>query len=429
MFEEMYADRVKNMAPSPIRKMMAIAKELVAHGKTVYELNIGQPDIECIPEFAQAISRKAATGQINYSPYIGEKYLRETFARYLNHYFDRRKMPHLVVDTDNILITVGASHALNCTFLAICNPGDEILAIEPFFSPYMGFLAVAGGVIKTIPTCAEEMFALPGEDVIEKLITPRTKAILLNSPNNPSGKIYTREEVERLARICIKHGIFLISDEVYREMILGEEEAYSVFQLDFENDEMNEKLKNLLIVIDSASKSFSLCGVRIGFVVARKPIVDRIALVNAHTVACVSDLLQYGVAGAYDAVLARPDYLESLRATYRERLDATMEAIREYLPHVVAPRPAGAFYVMVKFPEFEDVTEFCHFMLEKFNMGGETVAVTPAGSFYLDSGRGRNEIRMALVVPPDKMRRSIEIISEALKAFKCFKANQVRPML
>lgn len=429
MFEEKYAERVKYLAPSPIRKMMAIAKELVAHGKTVYELNIGQPDVECIPDFAEAINRKAQTGQINYSPYIGEKYLRETFARYLNHYFDRRGVSHLVVDTDNVLVTMGASHALNNTFLAICNPGDEILTIEPFFSPYMGFLAVAGGVIKTIPTTAEQLFALPSEEEIEKLITPRTKAILVNSPNNPSGKIYSKAEMERLARICVRNDLFLISDEVYREMILGDEEAFSVLQLDLENDELNEKLKNLMIVIDSASKSFSLCGVRIGFVVGRKPIVDRIALVNAHTVACVSDLLQYGVAGAYDAVLARPDYLENLRQTYRERLDATMEAIEEYLPHVVAPRPNGAFYVMVKFPEFEDVTEFCHFMLEKFNMGGETVAVTPAGSFYLNSGLGRNEIRMALVVPPEKMRRSILIISEALKAFKSFKANQVRPML
>ncbi len=429
MFEEKYAERVKHLAPSPIRKMMAIAKELVAHGKIVYELNIGQPDVECIPEFAEAINRKAQTGQINYSPYIGEKYLRETFARYLNHYFDRRGVPHLVVDTDNILVTMGASHALNNTFLAICNPGDEILTIEPFFSPYMGFLAVAGGVLKTIPTTAEQGFALPSEEEIEKLITPKTKAILVNSPNNPSGKIFTKVEMERLARVCVKNDIFLISDEVYREMILGDEEAFSVLQIDLENDELNEKLKNLMIVVDSASKSFSLCGVRIGFVIGRKPIVDRIALVNAHTVACVSDLLQYGVAGAYDAVLARPDYLESLRQTYRERLDATMEAIKEYLPHVVAPRPNGAFYVMVKFPEFEDVTEFCHFMLEKFNMGGETVAVTPAGSFYLHSGHGRNEIRMALVVPPEKMRRSILIISEALKAFKCFKANQVRPML
>lgn len=429
MFAEKFADRVKNLNPSSIRKIMAIAKELIAHGKTVYELNIGQPDIECISEFADAVSRRAHTGQINYSPYVGEKYLRETYARYLNNYFDRRREPHLVIDTDNVLVTVGASQALNNAFLAICNPGDEVLTIEPFFTPYSGFLAVAGGVIKTIPTSAEQDFALPDEEEIEKHITPKTKAILVNSPNNPSGKIYSRAEMERLAHVCIRHDLFLISDEVYREMILGEEEAFSVFQLDMGNDEMNEKLKNLLIVVDSASKSFSLCGVRIGFLVARKPIIDRISLVTAHTVACVSDLAQYGVASAYDAVLAQPDYLLQLRRTYRERLEATMEAIREYLPDVVAPRPSGAFYLMVKFPAFEDITEFCYFMLEKFNMGGETVAVTPAGDFYLGSGRGRNEIRIALVVAPEKMRRSIQIISEALRAFKGFKANQVRPML
>ena len=181
--------------------------------------------------------------------------------------------------------------------------------------------------------------------------------------------------------MAIKNNIFLISDEVYREMILGDTEAFSVLQVNLENDEENEKLKNSLIVIDSASKCFSLCGVRVGFVIGKPEIVEKIALVAAHTIACVSDLLQYGVAGAYDAVLSRPDYLENLRNTYRERLDATMEAIAEHLPNVVAPRPQGAFYLMIKFPELDDVTEYCHFMLEKFNLGGETVAVTPAASF------------------------------------------------
>lgn len=429
MLADKFADRVEFLSPSPIRKMMAIAKELVATGKTVYELNIGQPDIKCIPEFAEAINKKAQTGQINYSPFVGEKYLRETFARYLNNYFDSRGRQHLTVDTENVLVTVGASHALSNTFLAICNPGDEVLVVEPYFSPYMGFLAVSGGVLKTIPTCAEDNFCLPSAEEIEKLITPKTRAILFNSPCNPTGKIFSAEEVECLARICVKHNIFLIADEVYREMILGDKEAYSVLQLDFGNEELNEKLKNTIIVIDSSSKSFSLCGVRIGFVVARRPILEKVALVNAHTVACVSDLLQSGVAGAYDAILTRPDYLEQMRTVYRERLEATMAAIKEYLPDVVAPKPDGAFYVMVKFPEFDDITEFCHFLLEKFNLGGETVAVTPAGSFYSGSGRGKNEIRMALVVPPDKMRRSIQIIAEALNAYRLFKATSVRPML
>lgn len=429
MFAERYADRVEFLSPSSIRKMMAIAKELIANGKTVYELNIGQPDISCIAEFGEAIAKKSATGQINYSPIVGETYLRETYARYLNNFFERQGKPHLVIDTENVLITVGASHALTSTFLGICNPGDEVLVIEPYFSPYKGFAAVAGAVLKAIPTHAEDNFALPPSEEIEKLITPKTRAILLNSPNNPSGKIYTADEVERLARICIDHNIFIISDEVYREMTLGDKEAFSVMQVCFDDEEMNEKLKNAIIMVDSASKTFSLCGVRIGFVVARQSIREKLGLVVAHTTACVSDIMQYGVAGAYDAVQARPDYLEQMRRVYRERLEATIAAIAEYLPGVVAPKPSGAFYLMLKFPEFDDITEFCHFMLEKFNLGNETVAVTPAGSFYLTPGYGRNEIRIALVVSPEKMRRSIQIISEALKAFSRFKANLVRPML
>ncbi|OGK10997.1 MAG: hypothetical protein A2W80_01280 [Candidatus Riflebacteria bacterium GWC2_50_8] len=429
MFAERYADRVQFLTPSSIRKMMAIAKGLIAQGKTVYELNIGQPDIECIPEFCEAIDKKAKTGQINYSPIIGEKYLRETYARYLNNFFDKDGKPHLVIDTDNVLITVGASHALTSCFLGICNPGDEVLVIEPYFSPYTGFLAIAGGKLKAIPTRAEDNFALPPAEEIEKLITPKTRAIIFNSPNNPSGKIYSAEEVERLAKICIDHKLFIISDEVYREMTLGDKEAFSVLQVDFGNEEMNEKLKNAIIMIDSASKTFSLCGVRIGTLVARQPILEKLALVVAHTTACVSDIMQYGVAWAYDAILSRPDYLDNMRHVYRERLEATMQAIAEYLPGVVAPKPDGAFYVMLKFPEFEDITEFCLFMLEKFNLGNETVAVTPAGNFYLTPGYGRNEIRIALVVDPEKMRRSIQIISEALKAFRQFRVNLVRPML
>jgi aspartate aminotransferase len=429
MNKEKFAKRVQYLAPSPIRKMMAIAKELAAEGKTVYELNIGQPDIECIPEFAAAINEKAATGQINYAPFIGEKYLRETFSRYLNHYFDRRAVSHLVVDTENILVTVGASHALSNTFLAICDPGDEILVIEPFFSPYIGFLAVSGGVLKSVPTKAENGFALPPDEEIQKHITSKTKAILFNSPNNPSGKIFSKEEVERLARVALKNDLFIIGDEVYREMILGNQEAFSLLQVEFADADENDKYKDSLIVIDSASKSFSLCGVRMGFVVAKPDLLEKIALVNAHTVACVSDLLQYGVAGAYDAILSKPDYLENMRNTYRERLEATIEAIKEYLPEVVAPKPAGAFYLMIKFPELDDITEFCHFMLEKFNLGGETVAVTPAHAFYKDPELGKNEIRVALVVSPEKMRKSIRIMAEALKAFKIYKGYQTRQTL
>ncbi len=412
-----YAKRVENLSPSSIRQMMAIARRLISEGKTVYELNIGQPDIKCISVFPDALAERAREGHSGYSPFIGEKFLRETFARYLNSYFGRTQRRHLVIDTENVLVTCGASQALTNTFLAICEPGEEILCIEPFFPPYAGFLAISGGVVKSVPTFAEQGFVLPPDDVIEKQITPKTRAILFNSPCNPSGKIFTPEEVTRLAKLAIKHDLFLIADEVYREMILGDEEAFSVLEVDLPSEQM-EALMNRIIVIDSASKSFALCGARIGFVVARAPIIQKISMVQAHTVASVSDVLQYGVAAAYDHVLRHPSFFTEMRKTYHDRLEAAMDAIKEYMPWVVAPRPAGAFYLMIQFPGIEDINDFALFLLEKFNIGTETVCVTPAMSFYQTPGRGANEVRLALVVDPEKIRRSIFIIAEACKVYK-----------
>lgn len=423
-----FSERVENLKPSSIRTMMAIAKRLISEGRTVYELNIGQPDIPCIGSFLEGLERKGRTGQINYSPFIGEHFLRETYARYLNHYFDRREESHLVVDTENILVTDGASQALTNTFLTLCNPGDEVLCVEPFFSPYKGFLAISGGVLRTFPTFAEKDFVLPPDEFIERHITPRTRAILFNSPCNPSGKIFTEEEVTRLARLALKHDLYLISDEVYREMILGDHEAFSVLQVKLEADEM-ERFKHRVITIDSASKSFSLCGARIGFVIARPEIIEKVAFVNAHTVASVSDLLQFAVASAYDTVLSNCRYFIELRQTYRERLEVAMEAIHEFFPGIIAPRPAGAFYLMLQFPDLEDVNDYALYLLEKFNLTNETVAVTPARSFYQTDGRGANEIRLALVVPPDKIRRSIFIMAEAYKSFLHHVGHQTKPSL
>ncbi|MFZ2956362.1 MAG: aminotransferase class I/II-fold pyridoxal phosphate-dependent enzyme [Candidatus Ozemobacteraceae bacterium] len=423
-----FARRVDDLQPSSIRKMMMIAKRLISEGKTVYELNIGQPDIPCIPVFPEALAVRGRDRQINYSAYVGETFLRETYARYLNHHFDQRGVQHLIVDTDNVLVTCGASHALTNTFLAICDPGDEVLCIEPFFPPYSGFLAIADGVLRTIPTYAEQGFALPSLEEMERYVTPKTRAILFNSPSNPSGKIFSREEITRLARLALKFDIFLIADEVYREMVLGDREAFSILQVELEPAEM-ERLKHRVIVIDSASKSFSLCGARIGFVISRPEIIQKVALVNAHTVACVSDILQYGVAVAYDHVFANPSYFTEMRKTYRDRLEAAMEAVHEYLPWALVPKPDGAFYVMIQYPEFDDITDYCMFMLEKFNLGNETVAVTPAASFYQSPGRGRNEMRLALVVSPEKIRRSIYIMSEAYKAYKVYLENQGKPAL
>jgi len=190
-----------------------------------------------------------------------------------------------------------------------------------------------------------------------------------------------------------------------------------------------EILKNRIIIVDSASKSFSLCGARIGFAIAKPEVIEKIGLVNAHTVASVSDILQYGVAVAYGHVMSNPSYFVELRKTYRDRLEVSIDAIREFLPNVVAPRPTGAFYLMLQFPELEDISDFAIYLLEKFNLGNETVAVSPAASFYLTPDRGKNEVRLAMVVPPEKMRRSIFIIAEALKAFNAFRGLKKKPSL
>lgn len=423
-----FAKRVEYLAPSSIRQVMGVALRLIQEGKKVYQLNIGQPDISFHPAFEEGLINKAKSKHLGYSPYIGETCLRETFARYLNHHFDRRGVKHLVVEKENVHVTAGASQGLVNTFLAIINPGDEVLCFEPYFQPYYGFLAVAGGILKSVPTYAEKSFVMPTNEEIETHITPKTKAILVNSPCNPSGKIFTEEEITRLARLALKHNLYLIGDEVYREMILGDKESFSLLQVELE-PELMEKYKNSIIIIDSASKTFSLCGARVGFVVARAHIIDAISKVTAHTVASVSDLLQHAVANAYEKIINDETFITNLRNTYKQRLEVAISAINEYLPTVIAPKPEGAFYLMLQFQDIENTHDFAMFLLEDFNLGGETVAITPAESFYRTKGRGRNEIRLALVLEPEKIKRSIQIIAEAYKAYKKHKSYKLRPSL
>ncbi|MBF0545626.1 MAG: aminotransferase class I/II-fold pyridoxal phosphate-dependent enzyme [Candidatus Riflebacteria bacterium] len=420
-----FSRRVERLRPSSIREMMAIAKQLGTEGVTVYELNMGQPDIEGIPVFSEAITERVKDRHCYYSPFWGENFLRESYAKYLNHYFDRRGVKHLIVEKENVIVTVGASQALCNTFLALCDPGDEILCIEPFFPVYPGFLGVAEGILRTVPTYAEEDFVLPPFERLEMYITPRTRGILFNSPNNPSGKIFTSKEVTRLAKLALKYDLWIIADEVYREMIFGENEAFSLLQVDLSPDEM-EKFKHRAIVIDSASKSFALTGTRIGFVVSRPEIIEKIALINAHTIASVSDVIQYGVAKAYEHVLEDPMFFQEMRKTYRERLHAALESVKEFFPGVIAPRPDGAFYLMLQFPEVDDISEYAMFLLKNFKLDNETVAIAPAAGFYQTPGRGKNEVRLALVVDPEKIRRAIFLMRKAWDEFADFLKSQGR---
>ncbi|MBF0409305.1 MAG: aminotransferase class I/II-fold pyridoxal phosphate-dependent enzyme [Candidatus Riflebacteria bacterium] len=410
-----FSQRVSEFRPSSIRKMSAISIQQKKLGKTVYELNIGQPDISGIPAFGKYLSELCSQNYYSYSPYIGEATLRENYAKYLNFYFDRTSSPHLTIDSDNVTITVGAVQALCNTFLALCNPGDEILCVEPFFPVYATSIAVSGGVLRTIPTYAEQNFALPEFEELERYINPKTRAILLNNPNNPSGKIFSKDEVMRLVKLSLKYDIFLISDEVYREMYLAGKQPFSVLQADLSREEM-DRFIHRLIVIDSASKTFALTGTRLGIVVARPEIIEKISLVTFNTVGSVSDVMQKSLARTYEFATSNTKFFDEMRKVYAERLEVAMNEISNF-SSVFVPKPEGAFYLILKFPELEDVTEFALFMLQEFSKNNETVAMTPAADFYLTPGRGKNEIRLALVVDCEKTRKSMGLIKEGYAAY------------
>lgn len=411
------AKRINLLHPSPILSMIPIAQEVAAKGIRIHPLFIGQPGIKCMPDFVKGLAEKAETRMSNYSSIQGELKLRQSYANYINHYFDHRGAKHYEVTPDNVLVQVGGSNAVANALLAICDPDDEVLTIEPYFAQYNGQSGVAGAIVKAVPTTIESNFALPSQEVIESYITPRTKVLVINSPNNPSGKIYSMEELKLLAKICLKHGLYFMSDEVYREMIMGDNEAVSLLQLDLGNEGLNEEFQSRLIVIDSVSKVFSLCGARVGFVVARPYLLDAIASVSAYNCAAVSDALQIGVARAYDEIIKDRSFINGYRKMYRERRDAAIEAIEKYMPDAVVSKPEGAFYLTLKVNGIEDPMDFALYTLGEFTYEKETVAVTAASDFYQDPARGKGQLRLALVVPPEEMIRSIEILSYAVKAY------------
>lgn len=412
-----FAERVQTLAPSPILSMIPIISKLKNEGVKVHSLFIGQPGIPCYPEFTEAVKEKLNSGMSVYSPIMGETKLIDSYVEYYNDYLERRGLKHPQVEGHNVVVTVGGSAAALNTLLAIVNPDDEILAVEPTFPQYIGQCEMCCGKVKAIPTKIEENFALPSDEVIESKINSKTRAIIINSPNNPTGKIFSYEEIQRLAKICVKHNIYLISDEVYKEVILGDEEAVSLLHADLGSDELNKRYHELLVVIDSVSKIFSLCGARVGFVIASKSVAEKIALVGTYNYAAVSDLIQYGVAESYKTILKDRSFIDAYRKLFRERLDIALETLKEYLPDAIIAKPKGAFYLVVKIKEIKDVPDFCVWALQNFKYENETVAVASAGEFYVNPDDGQGQIRLALVLPTEQIRRSIEIFARAVKAY------------
>lgn len=390
------SDRGVNMPLSPIRKLSPIAAQARKEGKYVHQLNIGQPDIPT-PEWAIEELKATNFEVVEYSPSEGEIGLRESFVEYYKKY-------DINVSTDEMIITYGASEALMIVLLSCLNPWDEVIVPEPFYANYSSFAGAADITVKPISASIENNFALPSIDEFEKLIGPRTKAILICSPNNPTGYTYSKEELDALRKICLKYDLFLISDEVYREFYYDGDYAPSVMEL--------EGLEDKAIMLDSASKRYSMCGVRIGAIVSKNKEVLQTALKFGQ--ARLSPPL-FGQVAVKAALKAPDSYYQEVKEEYEKRKNVLIEELAK-IPDVKYSHPYGAFYTVVELP-IDDDEKFCSWILSEFDYNGETVMFAPGSGFYVTPGAGKKEIRIAYVVNEDKLRRAMKCLREALKVY------------
>ena len=334
---------------------------------------------------------------IKYSCSQGEPELIDAIIEYY-------KRDGMTYEEDDILITNGGSEALTFTTIATCNPGDEILIPEPFYTNYNGFTSEVNVNLVPITTKAENGFHLPKKEEIVKLITDKTKAILFSNPGNPTGTILTKEEMLMIKEIAIEHDLFIISDEVYRKMAFDGLTSYSMGEI--------EGIDDRLIIVDSVSKRFSACGARIGAVISKNKALTNNILKLCQARLCVATLEQVGAAALYRMPM---EYAETIKNTYERRRDIVYETLKE-IPGVICEKPQGAFYVVAKLP-IENAEHFCLWLLENYQLDGETVMLAPAQGFYASRGLGKNEVRIAYVLNEVEMKRAMYILKEALNTY------------
>lgn len=388
--------RARQMPASPIRRLAPVAAEAVAAGKTVYGLNIGQPDIATPPEILRRLSTWKASN-VPYGPSQGLPELVEA----LRGYYAAIGIP---LTPEEIFVTTGGSEALMFVIGMIADPDDEILVFEPFYTNYNGFARMVGVNLVPVTVRVEDGYHLPERDAIESRISSRTRAILICSPNNPTGTVYTDEEMDRLAAVCADRGLYLIADEVYREFTYDGRVHRSALTLD--------GLEQQVVVVDSLSKRVSLCGIRVGCVVSRNRDLMDAVLRCGQARLCPPTLGQY-VAAALPEIA--PDYIRDVIAEYERRRDVVYNGLSG-LPGVTLRKPEGAFYMCPKLP-IDDGQRFAEFLLRDFAIDGETVMVAPADGFYATPGRGVDEVRIAYVLETAKLRKANAILSAALVAY------------
>lgn len=392
--------RGQEMPESPIRKLAPLAFEAKSRGIHVYHLNIGQPDLPT-PRAAIDAIRHIDRTVLEYSPSQGYLSYREKLVGYYAKY-------NINLTADDIIITSGGSEAVLFAFLSCLNPGDEIIVPEPAYANYMAFAISAGAVIRPVVASIENGFALPPIEEFEKLINDRTRGILICNPNNPTGYLYTRREMDRIRDLVRKYDLFLFSDEVYREFIYTGSPYISACHL--------EGIEQNVVLIDSVSKRYSECGIRIGALITKNRRL-RDAVMKFCQARLSPPLLGQIVAEA--SIDAPRSYGAEVYEEYIERRKCLIDGLNR-IPGVYSPIPMGAFYTVARLP-VDDSDAFCAWCLEEFSYEGETVMLAPASGFYSDPARGRNEVRIAYVLKKEDLERALVILSKALEAYNARK--------
>lgn len=380
---------------SPIRKLVPYAEEAKNRGVSVYHLNIGQPDIETPPEFWDAIKSYPQKVLV-----YGHSQGLASYLEALSGYYRRGGLD---IQADHIVVTTGGSEALVFAFLLVAEPGEKILVFEPFYTNYNGFATMAGVKLVPLETKAEDGFHLPPRDIIEKAIDPDVRGIMICNPNNPTGTLFTRAEMEMVAGIAREHGLFVLSDEVYRELVY-EGEHTSILDI--------PDVDEFAIMLDSISKRFSACGARIGNLVTKNRKLHEAAVKFGQARLCSPTLEQVG---AEAALRLGPEYFENLVAEYKRRRDVVYDGLMQ-IEGTVCRKPAGAFYAMAKLP-ISSAEEFAKYMLAEFSVDNKTVMIAPGPGFYATPGRGVDECRIAYVLNTESLKDAMRILKLGVEAF------------
>jgi len=386
----------KNMPASPIRKLVPFADQAKKNGVHVYHLNIGQPDIKT-PEIVMDAIKNIDLNLIAYSPSQGY----ESYRKKLAGYYQKN---HIDISADDILVTTGGSEALSIAIGSIADPGDEIIIPEPFYANYNGFAKQNAVNVVPIHSSIDENFALPPIAEFEKLITSKTKAILYSNPGNPTGYVYTKEEISALRDLALKYDIYIIADEVYREFIYGDTTHHSILH--------EQGMENHAIIIDSVSKRYSMCGARVGTLITKNKELMQTAMKFAQARLSPPTLGQIASEAAIDTPQS---YFDEVIGEYKERRDTLVNKLKE-IPGVKVAEPKGAFYIIAELP-VNNTDKFAQWLLESFSDNKETVMVAPASGFYSTEGQGTREIRMAYVLKKEDLIRSAELLKKAISVY------------